>query len=108
LLAVAAEADVIAAVDASAVVEYNEKLLKREGMALCCVVFEYFAKFDDTRGEMYLSLSNKLRFLITEAAVQEEEEHSFLTARPDEDNMVPACHFAGQLLLLPLQQVLSL
>jgi hypothetical protein len=40
--------------------------------------------------------------------VQEEEEHSFLTARPDEDNMVPACHFAGQLLLLPLQQVLSL
>jgi hypothetical protein len=34
---------------------------------------------------MYLALSKKLRFLITEAVMQEEEEHSFLNARSDED-----------------------
>ena len=69
-------------------------------MALRCLFSEYFATFDDTGGGIYLSLSNKLRFPITETAVQEEEEHIFLTARPDEENMVPA--------MLPLQRVLSL
>nr|TKR74503.1 hypothetical protein D5086_0000295360 [Populus alba] len=54
-------------------------------MALCWAVFEYFIKFDDTKGEIYLALSTKLRFLITEAVMQEEEEHSFLNARSDED-----------------------
>ena len=54
-------------------------------MALCWAVFEYFIKFHDTKGEMYLALSKKLRFLITEAVMQEEEEHSFLNARSDED-----------------------
>ena len=38
-------------------------------MALCWAVFEYFIKFDDTKGEIYLALSNKLRFLITEAVM---------------------------------------
>ncbi|KAG6758132.1 hypothetical protein POTOM_038468 [Populus tomentosa] len=54
-------------------------------MALCWAAFEYFVKFDGTNGEINLALSNKLRFLITEAVMQEEEEHRFLKARSDED-----------------------
>jgi hypothetical protein len=51
---------------------------------------------------MYLALSKKLRFLITEAVMQEEEEHSFLNARSDEDKR-SCLAFTGQLQSLPLQ-----